>query len=806
VLRGFHPVGRFVLLVPRVAIMTDPFPFRRELSLAALIDQWRSAAESETGARAELAASLLSRVDAVPELHGTIEDPGILDRHRELVDSLMSAVMPAAANPDAFAVALAPFSDTVIHATPGFLRLGLDAALREQLASYAKYAGKALVAYQYILASLYGARFDFVLPFDLVTTDPISGLERYFRLSMDPRFCKASVIGEKPELNEQQMDHLLGYETDMETWLQLLPPERFSLRGFMVFHAVDVTEQQALARLTADLLRPQAMATDNIGRLEAHVRTLLRRPALRLGLICVQRDDMDAITGARAVGRSLLLSEGVLPACCNKSLSYYTQAIEKREPVFIRDLQCCEIPSEYEMHVLEMGMRNLLIAPLELGDRLVGLIEIASPNAGDLHILNAARVRDFLGLFATAMQRMLDDRETRLQAVIKQQYTAIHPSVEWRFRRAADRYIDALDAGRPVPPEAIVFESVYPLYGLSDIRGSSQHRSDAIREDLVEQLDLARAVVVEANRAKPLPVLSELDHRIGVYRSDVANGLRAGDELRVLEFLRMEIDETFAQIGDFGGGTGDALGRYRAALDPDLGFVYRRRRDFEQSVTLISDTVSGYIDREQELAQSMFPHYFEKYKTDGVDYNVYVGPSLQEDGGFQMLYLRNLRLWQLMLMCGIVWELRDVSAQLPIPLETAHLILVQSSPLSIRFRSEEKQFDVDGAYNIRYEIVKKRIDKARIRDTREQLTQPGKLAIVYSHPREAAEYREYIAFLMATGHVTGEIEELELEDLQGASGLEALRVTVASEPARAREVPILERVDRLPRRLTTAPV
>ena len=786
--------------------MAETFPFHRELSLTTLIDHWRSVADSENGARAQLAAQLLARLDEAPELLGAIEDVSVLDRHRDLVDSLMSAVMPAAANPDAFAVALAPFSSTVLHATPGFIRLGLGPAIRRQIESNEEFEASTVVVYQYLLSSLYGARFDVVVPFDLVAKDPVTGLDRFFRLSVDPRFCRATAVGGRPLLTEQQLDHLMSHPMDMETWRKLLPPERFELKGFVVFHAVDVTEQQALARLTADLLRPGAMATANISGLEAHIRTLLRRPELHLGLIHVQRDDLDAIIGAQAVGRSLLLSEGIAPVCCNRGLSNYIRAIETREPVFVRDLQCCEIPSEYELHVLEMGMRNLLIAPLELGDRLVGLIELASPNPGDLYLLNAARVRDFLGLFATAMQRMLDDRETRVQAVIKQQYTAIHPSVEWRFRMAADRYIEASDAGRPAVPEPIVFENVYPLYGLSDVRGSSQHRSEAIREDLIEQLDLARDVVTEAHRAKSLPVLAELDHRIGVYRSDVAAGLKAGDELRVLEFLRMEIDETFGQIGDFGGDTRIALDRYRAALDAELGFVYRRRRDFEQSVTLINETVSCYIDREQALAQVMFPHYFEKYKTDGVDYNIYVGPSLQEDGGFQVLYLRNLRLWQLMLMCGIVWELRSVSAKLPIPLEAAHLILVQSSPLSIRFRSEEKQFDVDGAYNIRYEIVKKRIDKARLRGTREQLTQPGKLAIVYSHPREAAEYREYLAFLKATGYVEGDIEDLELEDLQGASGLEALRVTIARQPAAGQDVPIVERLDVLPRHLMESPI
>jgi hypothetical protein len=159
-----------------------------------------------------------------------------------------------------------------------------------------------------------------------------------------------------------------------------------------------------------------------------------------------------------------------------------------------------------------------------------------------------------------------------------------------------------------------------------------------------------------------------------------------------------------------------------------------------------------------------------------------VGASLQEDGSFAPIYLRNLRIWQLMMMCGIVWEIERIRPRMTTPLDVAHLLLVQSSPLAIRFDADEKQFDVDGAYNIRYEIVKKRIDKAWVRGRREQLTQPGRIAIVYSHEREAAEYREYIEFLQSRGYITDPIEHLELEDLQGASGLQAIRVTVAPTP------------------------
>jgi hypothetical protein len=79
---------------------------------------------------------------------------------------------------------------------------------------------------------------------------------------------------------------------------------------------------------------------------------------------------------------------------------------------------------------------------------------------------------------------------------------------------------------------------------------------------------------------------------------------------------------------------------------------------------------------------------------------------------------------------------------------------------------------------VRYEIIKKRIDKAVIRGTTERLTQPAKIAIVYSHASEAGEWRDYIGYLQKLGYLTREVEDLELEELPGAQGLRALRVTV----------------------------
>jgi hypothetical protein len=356
--------------------------------------------------------------------------------------------------------------------------------------------------------------------------------------------------------------------------------------------------------------------------------------------------------------------------------------------------------------------------------------------------------------------------------------------VEWRFRRAVLDSIEEHESGEPTELEPIVFRDVYPLYAATDIRGSSVQRNIAVQADLGVHLRLALGVVEAARAARPLPILDETAYRVERYARQVEEALSSGDEVAVLAFIRQHVEPLFEQLAELGPEVRERIGEYRITLDPDLGTVYRRRREYEDSVTLISDTISAYLDAEEELAQSMFPHYFERQRTDGVDHTIYIGRSLVEDGRFDELYLRNLRLWQLMVTCGTARRAEAVLPRLAVPLTTTHLVLAHHTPLSVRFRFDERRFDVDGAYNVRYEVIKKRIDKALVRGTSERVTQPRQLVIVYAHPTEAAEYRGYLEYLNARGYVTGEVEDLPLEDLQGVQGLRALRVSIdVSAPA-----------------------
>ena len=217
---------------------------------------------------------------------------------------------------------------------------------------------------------------------------------------------------------------------------------------------------------------------------------------------------------------------------------------------------------------------------------------------------------------------------------------------------------------------------------------------------------------------------------------------------------------------------------YSKRIDSSKGFIYKYRKEYDESVMLVNKTLASLLDRKQEEAQTMYSHYYERFKTDGVEHNMYIGESITKERSFNPIYLYNLRLWQLQVMCEMENRFYKLKKDLPLSMEVASMILVFNSSLSLRFRMDEKRFDVDGTYNARYEVVKKRVDKAHIKGTEERITQPGKITVVYSQEEDEEEYLGYIRFLQSKDYIGNQVEILELEDLQGVTGLKAIRVNV----------------------------
>ncbi len=777
------------------------FPFKTVLSFSRLIVFWQDLLNKGGPVETAIAETVETALKKSPELFQPISDLSILSKHRDMVDLLMSLVFPPAFRDQDYAAAFVPFQKEIIYATPNFQRLWpavdcMEKGFLANLSAEEWAMGRLIKAYALILQRFYDMDLSLDFPLIMTTDDTTTGLERYLSISFDPRFVKVKNTGPLKPLSEMEKERLLAVGNQPELWMEIIPPESFFFEGFGVCRAVDVTDQEVLSYLKRDLIEKESIFSgEGFQRLHEKLRIYLRNPDLTVDLSAFQDDQVLILNPEHEMSTGCIFCDSEHHVKSEFTGSLFEAVLEKGENAVIRDLKDYPIRTGLETHLIERGIRSLFVAPLRYRGRLLGTFTLKSPNPGAFSVLDVMKLKEITPLFAMAINRGMEELNNRVQAIIKEKCTAIHPTVEWRFQRAALNYLQRGECAA-CELEPIVFPGIYPLYGASDIRDSSDHRNAALESDLVDQLRMVREIITLAREEDPLPILSVLIHRIDRNIEEVRTHLHARDESAKAGFIRREIEPVLDHFLTSSSRVRERVEAYRSELDPTMGALYKKRKEFEQTVTAINDAISRYLDEEEETAQSFFPHYFEKMKTDGVDHTIYIGASLVENRSFDPLYVKNLRLWQFMVMCGVVWRTAQVMEKSEMPLETAHLILVEDTPISIRFRPDERRFDVDGAYDVRHEIVKKRIDKAMVKGKEERLTQPGKIAIVYSHRREMHEYLKYIDYLQNERYLAEEVEHLELQELQGVYGLRALRVTVDMENARSRPFVAPEAVEK----------
>ena len=758
-------------------------PFRFAFSLSPLIHYWNNTLAGAGPYWALEAASVREALVGAPELQGTIEDLSVLESHRDLVAKLMSVVFPPAFWETEVSGALVPYTMQPAYVSPRFRKLFVDetGGLRKPChVEWTDFHRAQLIgSYLCILRKCHGMEEDLELPLIRTVTEPETGLDRYFRFLPDNRFLDVLPIEPPKPLTDEDRLTIMEHITDPQVVGEILHPENFEFNGFTVVHVVDVTQSELLSALQWELVRGGSMfASERFLKSQHFLETIFQRSGLCIGLGAIQGDELLMLnTGCGGDCNCIFCDSTHVPISQFRG-SLFQKAVDSSQILRVSDLSKVSDRSAMDEKLFRDGMRSLLIAPLICQRDLIGVLSVSSPRPSDLGATQEILAGQILPFFALALKRGLNELNSHVESIIKEKCTAVHPSVEWRFRKAALSLLGRTARGDSSEMEPIVFRDVYPLYATSDIRGSSEARNRAIQADLLTHLDLALNVLREAERVRSLPIFSELIHRIGSYRELMEGGLARGDEAALQNFLLNEFEAALPLLQGFGQSVTETIRRYSDAIDPAMGTVYRERRDFEQSMAAFNHKVSLYLDREEAEAQAMFPHYFNKHQTDGVEYLIYAGASMVENVEFSRLTIRNFRLWQLMVACGVAWHCKSLKENLKVSLEATHLILVNDSPLSIRFRFDEKRFDVDGAYDIAHEIIRSRVDKAVVKPTNERLTQPDRIAVVYSRPDEAEEMHQHIKFLQRRGLLNDDLEWLELDDLPGVQGLKALRMSV----------------------------
>ncbi len=749
--------------------------------------------ENKPGAKV-LYTQLLKDLESKPFLLEPLPDEQLLKEHNELLETVLSTIFPPStnANQGMYAVCF-PFRSETVYASPSFkaqfLKDGSNAiAVADNKTNYTIAKATASLAYNLILRKFYSWQVPAVATSVHHFADEETGLTKYLELKLNAQFVEVKLQNTDFAM---PASYTVQRSLDVDELRETFPIENFVFEGFVVIDVADVTSDQAIAEIKNTLLNINSFADVTVyDKLQEHIQTFLGLRDVTVGITPFFKINNYYLFSELHYRNSILFKHERV----NEHKFRHTRLTQGifegiEQPQLYSNLESQKGTNELLAFYLEQGLKSLIICPLKCEDgQLIGLLEIGSNQAGRLLYDHISKINTAMQLFTLALEKSIEGLELQIDKTIKEHFTAIQPAVEWKFTEAAFDFLQHRQENELAKLPPITFNNVYPLYAAIDVKNSSIERNNAIQLDLLEQLNMVYNVLQNVSSSIDLPLLKEIQYKVDKYIMATTENLLSEDELQIYEFLQHHIDALFRHLETARPELKGPIDKYFAALDPQKQILYHHRKRYEDSITKINDTLDRFMDREQAAVQNAYPHYFERYITDGIEFNIYIGQSLAPHHPFDELYVSNLKMWQLTVLIKAARITNLLEKKLPLSMRTTQLILAHSIPLSISFRNKERKFDVDGAYNIRYEIVKKRIDKVHTRDTNERLTQPGKIAIVYSQQKELNEYLEYIEYLQNENMIIGELEHLELEELQGVSGLKGLRfeINYDYEPALAK--------------------
>ncbi|SEI74211.1 hypothetical protein SAMN04487995_1974 [Dyadobacter koreensis] len=753
-------------------------PFKLQLCFDQVIEKLEKSAADSTNEYRARDQALLDEVLQYPELRNGITDMSQINELEDIIARLLAPYFAKDLTLNEIKAVNIPYAQMVFNHTQRFKNI-LKAAgpdfnvLIRDFDEHQFY----VISCCMILYEHYGASLDFNRPFfyDIPTA---KGIIKHYRILYNADFLEIMPTERSLPITQEDIDLLMDSYDNLDLWKSKFPKDSWLLKGFSIMTLFDATIESAVSLLKEKLLAINAAGFRK--SIESIFQSIYQIPGIQVGFTVFnhEEDKLSPDTFGQQMPSFILQhnkSTDVRKMLCDKSKE---MLIVKQQDFAVSDTEdflANNPESPLAINFLSQNIQSFILAPIAKNGRLFGILEVVSHRKKELHSVNVKKLEIVMPFLVDSIERLAYELQNQVQAVIQDKYTSIHESVLWKFHSEAQQLIDHRQVGEEYDLKEITFPDVFPLYGQIDIKGSSEARNSSVQKDLKYHLKSLLLLLQEFDNHNETAGLFQAEtERITSYLAELALSVKASTEQYINSYLEGDIHLKLYKISH--PELAPLIQNYFAQTHKENGDFHIARRKYEMTISKINNKVAAILDKRQTDAQSVYPHYYERFKTDGVEHNLYIGQSIAPKIAFHLDKLYAIRLWQLRVLCEMEIAHSHIKPYLPYPLDVTTLVLVYHSTIDIRFRMDEKRFDVHGSYNTRFEIVKKRIDKACILGTNERITQVGHVTIVYSNDSHKEEYVGYIKLLQAENLLEDVIEKFEIEDLQGISGLKALRI------------------------------
>jgi hypothetical protein len=731
---------------------------------------------------------ILKKFKKSPDLLGVVPLLKIRE-YEEMLELVSTTLLPLAAGEKSLWALSSPLTPEIFYSTDGFYELMnclkhpsvLNPAEGDADSESEKIIHE--VQYGMVLEKIYKLPFlkktEWIRKFE----DPETGLDRYFLVNIDNRFVEIGLVNKLPDLDCTAMQPSSVWGEEFKKIQRDLPLDRFEAKGFSVLTLTDVTSQQAVEEISRLIVNSSGQDAGVAFKEITHsLQTVAGSRHFQFGILPFLTIN----------DRPALLYENfhfsiIVQACWESNVSKKEFislrndfSVNPRTIIWsVKKNKESNLPEVIKQAFLRAGISTYIMFPVFNNRQITGFFEVSTkldnPMISEEQLV---KLKPALPLMTQLIKNIIARFNNNIENIIKEKFTSVQPAVQWKFNETAWHYLrDHVIENRTDALESISFQDLHPLYGAVDIRNSTILRNQALEKDYTVQLN----ILIDTLSGLDFAISPEIERLLTTARNwlqIIRDPLTTQQEIRLSEFFNLDVQYELEHIRQTDPETSRIIDPFFESTDELTGNCFENRRQLESAIQQLNTTINNFYETASAELQQIYPCYFEKFRTDGVEYDIYVGQSIAPKIPFLKENLQQMKRWQLESMIKLVRLTQDLIPAMSFPLQTTNLLFVHPQTIDITFRKDERRFDVEGAYNIRYHIIKKRIDKVIILDSGERLTQPGKIALVYFDERDAQEYKGYIKQMQEQNLLMEDLEQLELESLQGVDGLKALRVGV----------------------------
>lgn len=628
-------------------------PLQTSLSLKPFIGYLKKSAADEHSLKAKLSAFLLEKITKYPELEGDVPLSSV-DKYGDILELIYVCLTNITEDENKLPWALAvPMRPNFFYGTNAFYKLMYHVHKAKKKGKDLQFDPEFMrrrnlnILYSFIMERCYNFS-----PFhknEIIHSfiDDDTGLARHYRINIDTRFIEVSASRPLPDLKDFATPSQFRDGLDFDILEKHLPLSMFTFKGVSIVTISDETARYAVETIKNTMVKYNHKAEDTCYRdIRQALKTLVQHNDIEFNLTPLFRLNNKLVLPDHWASSSIFLGEGKHEHSIEAFLEFAEDFSKNPKPLFYESISGKEAKLYPILRACtHAGIQSLVVLPLFNNGKLVGMMEIFARETGLLTEQLLARLDTAIPVVAQLLQTSLEHFNFKIDSVIKEKFTSLQPAVQWKFNETAWQYLQDSASGVKGKLKTIRFEDVYPLYGAIDIRNSTIERNQALLGDLQTQFNILIETLENVKQHYKLALVDELVFKARKWKSTLDDTFTPNREVKLSDFLENEASGFLQHFKLTHPDAADIVDRYFKAVEDMKGDAWLHRKHLEDSIQKITSGINTYLDLMKDELQLSYPCYFERFRTDGVEYDIYIGQSIAPDKPFDILYLKNLRLW-----------------------------------------------------------------------------------------------------------------------------------------------------------------